>query len=142
MIGTKQLYQQWLSSGTSFGKRKPAKVNPLARYLLLGATVTAIASLAVTPTRADELTELKAEIRAMNKRLSEMEEQKSKVKTLNDRVKQVEKKQDARAEAPPPGPMATKAGPWDSFVSGRPVHIIETSGTDVLLYGIIEPTLG
>ena len=79
----------------------------------------------------------------MNKRLSEMEEQKNKVKTLNDRVKQVERKQEAHAEVPPsPDPMAKKAGPWASFVSGQPVHIIETSGTDVLLYGIIEPTLG
>ena len=142
MIGTKQLYQQWLSSGALFGRRKPAKINPVTRYLLVGATVTAIASLVVAPTRADELGELKAEIRAMNKRLSEMEEQKTKVKALNDKVKQMERAKEAQASVPPPGPMVTKTGPWDSFVSGRPVHIIETSGTDVLLYGIIEPTLG
>ena len=142
MIGTKQLYQQWLSGGTLFDRRKPAKVNPIAQYLLVGATIAAIASLTTTPVRADELGDLKAEIRAMSKRLSEMEEQKNKVKTLNDRVKQVEKQQDARAEAPPSRPMATKVGPWDSFVSGLPVHIIETSGTDVLLYGIIEATGG
>ena len=93
--------------------------------------------------KADDLSELKAEIRALNKRLSEMEEQKTKVKALNDKVKQMEKAKGSpslRAASRRRSP--TKAGPWDSFVAGQPVHIIETSGTDVLLYGLLEPTLG
>jgi predicted porin len=110
--------------------------------MLAGTMATVIASLGATPVRADELGELKAEIRAMNKRLSEMEEQKTKVKALNDKVKQMERAKEAQAAAPPPGPMVTKTGPWDSFVAGRPVHIIETSGTDVLFYGLIEATFG
>lgn len=139
---TKQLQWKWLSSAAVAEKGMSARINPAARYVLAAATLTAMASLAATPVRADELGELKAEIRAMNKRLSEMEEQKSKVKALNDKVKQMERAKEAQASAPPPGPIVTKTGPWDSFVAGRPVHIIETSGTDVLLYGIIEPTLG
>ncbi len=137
-----QIREQWLSSGTAPGKYGPQRFGTLSRSMLVGTMAVAIASLAGTPVKADELSELKAEIRAMNKRLSEMEEQKGKVKALNDKVKQMERAKEAQASVPPPGTMATKAGPWDSFVSGRPVHIIETSGTDVLLYGIIEPTLG
>jgi hypothetical protein len=121
---------------------RSARINPVARYILAGAAFTAIASLTATPVRADDIGELKAEIRALNKRLSEVEEQKAKVKALNDKVKRMEQAKEAQASVPPPGVMPTKAGPWDSFVSGRPVHIIETQNTDVLLYGIIEPTLG
>jgi hypothetical protein len=114
--------------------------------MLVGAIAIAVAVLAATPARASdsgEISELKAEIRAMNKRLSEMEEQKGKVKALNDKLRQLEKQKDAQASVPPPSaPMAKKTGPWDSLVSGKPVHIIETEGTDVLLYGLLEPTLG
>src|SRR5260221_1387671 len=137
-----QIRQQWLSSGTAPGKYGPQRFGTLSRSMLVGTMAVAIASLAGTPVKADELSELKAEIRAMNKRLSEMEEQKGKVKALNDKVKQMERAKEAQASVPPPGAEAAKGGPWDSFVSGRPVHIIETSGTDVLLYGIIGPTVG
>ncbi|MES5487948.1 hypothetical protein QMZ05_34855 [Bradyrhizobium sp. INPA03-11B] len=103
----------------------------------------AIGLLTSAPAKAaDDVSELKAEIRALSKRLTEIEEQKKKVKKLDDRVQKVERAQEARAEAPPPGPMPAKAGPWESFRTGRPVHIFETENTDVLLYGIIEPTLG
>ena len=139
---TKQLHRKWLSSASVPEKGVSARINPVARYILAGAAFTAIASLAATPVRADDITELKAEIRALNKRLSEVEEQKTKVKALNDKVKRMEQAKEAQASVPPPGPMAKKAGPWDSFVNGQPVHIIETSGTDVLLYGLLEPTLG
>jgi predicted porin len=138
----RQVRQQWLSGGITPAKYAPESLSALARCMLVGTMATAVASLIATPVRADEISELKAEIRAMNKRLSEVEEQKTKVKVLNEKVKQMERAKEAQASVPPPGQMATKAGPWDSFVSGRPVHIIETSGTDVLLYGIIEPTLG
>jgi predicted porin len=137
-----QIRHQWLSGGAIPGNYGPKTFGTLSRYMLAGTMAAVIASVAATPVRADELGELKAEIRAMNKRLSEMEEQKSKVKALNDKVKQMERAKEAQASVPPPGPIAKKAGPWDSFVSGRPVHIIETEGTDVLLYGIIEPTVG
>src|SRR5258708_37359183 len=137
-----QIRELWLSSGATPGNYGPKSSGTLSRCMLVGTMLTAIASLAGRPVKVDELSELKAEIRAMNKRLSEMEEQKGKVKALNDKVKQMERAKEAQASVPPPGTMATKAGPWDSFVSGRPVHIIETSGTEVLLYGIIEPTLG
>jgi predicted porin len=137
-----QIRQQWLSGGAIPGNSGPKSFGTLSRCMLVGTMAVAIASVAATPVRADELGELKAEIRAMNKRLSEMEEQKTKVKALNDKVKQMERAKEAQASVPPPGPMVTKTGPWDSFVAGRPVHIIETSGTDVLLYGLLEPTLG
>ncbi len=139
----RQTREQWLSGGAIPRKCISATFKTLSRCMLVGTMATAIASLIAAPVRADEISELKAEIRAMNKRLSEVEEQRGKVKALNDRLKQMERQQDAHAALPPPGPMATKAGgPLDSLVAGRPVHIIETSGTDVLLYGIIEPTLG
>jgi predicted porin len=130
-----------LTSGATPGNGALEASGALSRYLLAGATAAAIAALAATPARADEIGELKAEIKAMNKRLTEMEEQKNKVKALNDKVKQMEKQKEAFAAVPPPGPV-TKTGPLDSLISGQPVHIIETSGTDVLLYGLIEPTLG
>jgi predicted porin len=134
--------ENWLSGGAIPRKHTPATFNTLSRCLLAGTVVAAITALTATSVRADEISELKAELRAMNKRLSELEEQKGKVKALNDKLKQMERQQDAHAAAPPPGPIATKTGPWDSLVAGRPVHIVETSNTDVLLYGIIEPTLG
>ncbi|MDH2348400.1 porin [Bradyrhizobium sp. SSUT77] len=139
---TTQLRQHWLSGGARLDHHK-TELGSIARYALIGAAISAI-GLATVPAKADDLSELKAEIRALNKRLSDMEEQKTKVKALNDRLKQVEKKEEARAEAPPPaaGPIPTKAGPWESFKTGQPVHIIETQNTDVLLYGVIEPTLG
>jgi hypothetical protein len=138
----RQIREQWLSGGTIPRKYAPETLSALSRCMLVGTMATAIASLIAAPVRADEISELKAEIRAMNKRLSEVEEQRGKVKALNDRLKQMERQQDAHAAMPPPGPIVTKTGPLDSLVAGRPVHIIETSGTDVLLYGIIEPTLG
>jgi predicted porin len=141
-----QIREQWLSSGVAPGKCGPGSLGTLSRCMLVGTIATAIAALVVTPARAsdaNEISELKAEIRAMNKRLSEMEEQKGKVKALNDKLRQLEKQKDAQASVPAPNaPMAAKTGPWDSLISGQPVHIVETSGTDVLLYGIIEPTLG
>jgi predicted porin len=139
---TRQLQRKWLSSAAVPEKGACARINPVARYILAGAAFAAIASLAATPARADDIADLKAEIRALNKRLSEVEEQKTKVKALNDKVKQMEQAKEAQASVPPPGVIAKKAGPWDSFVAGQPVHIIETSGTDVLLYGLLEPTLG
>src|SRR6266702_161145 len=137
-----QIRQRWLSGGAVPVNHGPRSFGTISRCMLVGTMAAAIAALAATPVKADELGDLKAEIRAMNKRLSEMEEQKTKVKALNDKVKQMERAKEAQASAPPPGPMVTKTGPWDSFVSGRPVHIGITPGTDVLLYGIIEPTLG
>ncbi|UGY06135.1 porin [Bradyrhizobium quebecense] len=99
--------------------------------------------LTSSPAKAtDDVGELKAEIRALSKRLTELEEQKRKVKKLDDRVQKVERAQEAHAEAPASGPTPAKAGPWESFKTGRPVHIFETDNTDVLLYGVIEPTLG
>ncbi len=131
------------SAEVSAGTRARGWLGTATRYFWAGAALTAIASLTSTPvTAADDVSELKAEIRALSKRLSEIEDQKKKVKKLDDRVQKVERAQEAHAEAPPPGPMPTKAGPWESFKTGRPVHIVETDNTDVLLYGIIEPTLG
>ena len=141
-----QIRERWLSSGATLGNYQPGSFGTLSRRMLVGAIAIAVAVLAATPARASdsgEISELKAEIRAMNKRLSEMEEQKGKVKALNDKLRQLEKQKDAQASVPPPSaPMAKKTGPWDSLVSGKPVHIIETEGTDVLLYGLLEPTLG
>jgi predicted porin len=112
-------------------------------------TVIAVATVATTalgagPARGDEVSELRAEIRAMNKRLNEMEEQKAKVKALNEKMRKME---DAQAAVPPPSSSAssvfTKGGaPLDNFLNGRPVHIIETQNTDVQLYGLLEGTLG
>jgi predicted porin len=137
-----QIRKLWLSGGTAPYKYGPEVFGTLSRCMLVGTMATAIASLVATPVKADDISELKAEIRAMNKRLSEMEDQKGKVKALNERLKQMEQAKDAQASVPPPRPMVTKAGPWDSLVAGQPVHIVETTGTDVLLYGLIEPTLG
>jgi hypothetical protein len=83
----KQTRKQWLSGGTIPRKYIPATFNTLSRCMLVGTMATAIASLIATPVRADEISELKAEIRAMNKRLSEVEEQRGKVKALNDRLR-------------------------------------------------------
>lgn len=143
MNSTTQLRQHWLSGGARLDHYK-MRLGPVTRFALIGAAISTMAGLATVPAKADDLSDLKAEIRALNKRLSDMEEQKTKVKAMNDRLKQVEKKEEARAEAPPPaaGPIPTKAGPWESFKTGQPVHIIETQNTDVLLYGVIEPTLG
>ena len=115
----------------------------IRRYALIGAAVSAIAAPGITAANADDISELKAEIRALNKRLADIEEQKAKVKAMNDRLKKVEKKEEAMASMPPPAaPIPTKVGPWEAFTTGKPVHIVETQNTDVLLYGIIEPTLG
>ena len=71
-----------------------------------------------------------------------MEEQKTKVKALNDRLKQVEKKEEARAETPRRRADADQGRCLGGLKTGQPVHIVETQNTDVLLYGVIEPTLG
>lgn len=125
------------------GTRVRSRPGAASRYFWAGASLTAIALLTSSPAKAaDDVGELKAEIRALSKRLTELEEQKRKVKKLDDRVQKVERAQEAHAEAPGSGPMPAKAGPWESFKTGRPVHIFETDNTDVLLYGVIEPTLG
>lgn len=143
MKGTQHIRQKWLSGGTWLATRMAGGAAPAARSVTVGAAFLALAGLVSAPARADEISDLKAELRAMSKRLQELEEQKTKVKALNDRVKQVERVQEAQAAAPlPPAPLPTKAGPWDSFISGKPVHIVEMQNTDVLLYGVIEPTLG
>jgi predicted porin len=114
-----------------------------ARRVAAGIAACAIAATVATPVRADDMSELKAEIRALNKRLSDME--KAKAKADAERAKQVEQEKAYASAAPAAGPVVTKAGlrnPFDDLLAGRPVHIYETSGTDVQLYGLIEGTVG
>jgi len=78
-----QIRERWLSSGATLGNYQPGSFGTLSRRMLVGAIAIAVAVLAATSARASdsgEISELKAEIRAMNKRLSEMEEQKGKVR--------------------------------------------------------------
>jgi predicted porin len=132
---TRRLRHRWLSGGSWFGK-------PVVRLAVIGAAVAVITVPMAVPAKADDISELKAEIRALSKRLNDMEDQKTKVKSMADRLKQVESKEEARAQLPPPPPMPTKVGAWEALKTGKPVHIFETENTDVLLYGVIEPTLG
>src|SRR5262249_11570431 len=113
-----------------------------ARRVVAGIMAGAIAMIVAAPVRADDVSELRAEIRALSKRLADME--KAKAKADSERAQQAEREK-AAAGAPGTGPVCTKAGlhnPFDDLFNGRPVHIYETSGTDVQLYGIIEGTLG
>ena len=91
----RQIRQRWLSGGTIPRNYAPETLGALSRCMLVVTMATAIASLVAAPVKADEISELKAEIRAMNKRLSEMEEQKTKVKALNDKVKQIPHRKNA-----------------------------------------------
>src|SRR5215470_7921514 len=134
----------------ALGDSATALSNIAVRSVLVAATTASAMTLAL-PAKADEISELRAEIRAMNRRLAEMEdqkakldEQKTKIKALNERLQQMEQQQKSVvAAAPASGSLLTKGkGIADDVLSGRPVHIYETSGTDVVLYGIIEATFG
>ncbi len=102
----------------------PGKSGTGARRVAAGIAACAIAALAATPVRADDMSELKAEIRALNKRLSDME--KAKAKADAERAKQVEQEKAYASAAPAAGPVVTKTGlrnPFDDLLAGRPVHI-------------------
>jgi len=92
------------------------------------------------PAKADEIAELKAEMKA----------QKVKIKVLETHLLQLEQKKihSQAAAAPAPGPIVTEeeappvAPPfWNPLVSGRPVHIVETAGTEITMYGLVEATI-
>jgi predicted porin len=148
----------------NFGNGNAGK-SPVARGTIAAVTAAAISALLVSSgARADDISDLKTQMRVLNARLMEIEQQKSqieqqkaKIKALNARLQQVEQQKSAvqlvamtpSGEAIPVSATSGKVsykdeeggGPvsfWNSLKEGRPVHIIETEGTDVRLYGLLE----
>jgi predicted porin len=96
--------------------------------LLAGAAVFSI--LAAETAKASEVDELRAEIRALSARLHKVEKEKASKAQVQ-----------AAAQASTKGQIVTKGEPTkSSFFDGRPVRIVETEGTDITLYGILEPS--
>jgi predicted porin len=99
--------------------------NPLAL------AVAAIVPLACLPARADELSDLKAQIQSLSKRLSDLEAAKAQAPAA------------AAPAAPKPVPLALKTDqqgiPLDP--TENPVMLYTNRTTSLRLYGIIEPTL-
>ena len=103
---------------------------------LAGASI--ISMMVVGVAKADEVSDLKREIRALTERVSKVEKEKAEAKAKA----KVAAEQDAKSPRPPESQMVTKAGvPYlGGVLDGRPVRIVETSGTEITLYGILEAT--
>lgn len=97
----------------------------------LAAIAIADGSSAAESSKADEAANLQLEIKALNQRLLKLERDRAKAKALAE--------QNARGLRAPDKPAVTKA-PGIPFLEGRPVRIIETSGTELTLYGLLEAT--
>jgi predicted porin len=102
------------------------------------AGVSIISMMVAGAARADEVADLKREIRALTERVSKVEKEKAEAKAKAKSVAE----QDARSPRAPESQMATKAGvPYlGGVLEGRPVRIVESSGTEITLYGILEAT--
>jgi predicted porin len=109
-----------------------------------------VALLASGAVRADEISDLKAQMKEMSARLKQMEKRQVQAEKQKPAVQLV-----AMTPAGEAIPISAKTGVvsykddgghpasfWNSLADGRPVHIIETEGTDVRIYGILEATLG
>jgi len=89
--------------------------------------VVAQATSSPAQSRSDEISELKAQMAAMNAKLDLLESQQE------QQAKMVQDQQTQQAAIVDAAAKAKKA-------AGSGVHIIETAGTDVRLYGLIEAT--
>src|ERR1700720_1024889 len=131
----------------NFGNGNAGK-SPVARGTIAAVTAAAISALLVSSgARADDISDLKTQMRVLNARLMEIEQQKSqieqqkaKIKALNARLQQVEQQKSAvqlvamtpSGEAIPVSATSGKVsykdedggGPvsfWNSLKEGRPV---------------------
>ena len=79
------------------------------------------------PAAGGDISELRAQMQQIQAKLDLLESQQSQAAAmaLEQRSKDAAAAEAAKAKKPP----------------GAPVHIVETTGTDVRLYGLIEPTL-
>jgi predicted porin len=112
--------------------------------IVAGITAGAIAMVAATPVLADDVSELRSEIRALSKRLADMEKAKAK-------AEQTEREK-AAAVASPGGPKKNpvletpaalrtdNSGNALGFLQ-QPVMLYQDSNTSLHMYGIIEATL-
>jgi predicted porin len=107
----------------------------LTRAAIL-AGVSIMTMMVAGAAKADDVSDLKKEIKALNERLSKVEKEKAKAKALAEQEASRPRPSEAQAQMP------TKAGvPYlNGILDGRPVRIVETSGTDITLYGILEAT--
>ena len=104
--------------------------------VLTGASIIAI--MAAGAAKADDVSDLRKEIRALNERLAKVEKEKAETKAQAERLARQEVMSAAQASAQ----MSTKAGvPYlNGVMEGKPVRIVETSGTEITLYGMLEAT--
>jgi predicted porin len=120
------------------GKHAGAVGCSLATRMTALAGASIISMMVVGVAKADEVSDLKREIRALTERVSKVEKEKTEAKAKA----KVAAEQDAKSPRPPESQMVTKAGvPYlGGVLDGRPVRIVETSGTEITLYGILEAT--
>ncbi len=137
----------------------------MGRVLVAFTSTAAVALMASGAARADDISDLKAQMKQMNARLHDMErqqaqieQQKAKIKALSAKLEEVSKQKPVMqlvamtpsGEAMPVsaktgyvsykdgGEPADRVSFWNSLKEGRPLHIVETEGTDVRIYGILE----
>jgi predicted porin len=119
--------------------------------------VSLLGLLGSMPARADEMADLKAQLQLLTKRLNDLEKREQQraakpvkpspvasapvatpdVVNLDQRVAKLEAEKPALVQ---PGDTAARASAGGIF-SGKPIHVVETEGTDVILYGLLEPSL-
>jgi predicted porin len=104
----------------------------------LALAIAAALPLATVPVHADELSELKAQIQTLSKRLSDLEAKDQAAKAAAPAAAAA-----APAPAPKPVPLALTTDqnglPLDPSVNS--ITLYTNSNTSLRLYGIIEPTL-